>query len=406
MRSGRRSCGVAVEAMHEGRRDGRGHRRHRHHQPAGDHHRLGQGDRRADLQRHRLAVPPDRRNTATSCRRAGLTEHIPAEDRPCASTPISPPRRSSGCWIMSPAPARRAERGELLFGTVETWLIWKLTGGSVHVTDYTNASPHHALQHPHARLGRRDSAGAGHPALPCCRSRCRPAAVYGTTDPTLFGGEIPIAGAAGDQQAALFGQTCFAARRGEKHLRHRLLSADEHRRDSRSSSQNGLVTTIAWGLDGKVNYALEGSIFVAGAAIQWLRDELRLLDEAGDSEYYGPEGARTPTAATSSRPSPASARPTGTSTPAARSWASPGAATSTTSSAPRWTVICLSGQRRAPRHGGGLRHRHASPPGGRRRVGQQLPHADPWPTSAASKSSAPAAWKPRRWARPIWPASP
>ena len=188
-------------------------------------------------------------------------------------------------WILDNVPGARekAERGDLLFGTVETWLIWKLTKGAVHITDYSNASRTmlfniNTLQWDEEILEELD--------IPRCMlptpkpSSC----VYGMADPSFLGGPIPIAGAAGDQQSALFGQTCFQA--GEAKNTYGtgcflLMNTGE----KPVFSENGLVTTIAWGLDGKVNYALEGSIFVAGAAIQWLRDEMRLIDSAEDSEY-------------------------------------------------------------------------------------------------------------------------
>ncbi len=188
-------------------------------------------------------------------------------------------------WILDNVEGarERAERGELLFGTVETWLIWKLTKGAVHVTDYSNASRTllfnintlewdkeilDILEIPESMLPR---------ALPSSY-------VYGQADPSFLGGAIPIGGAAGDQQSALFGQTCF--RPGDAKNTYGtgcflLMNTGE----KPVFSNNGLVTTIAWGLDGKVYYALEGSIFVAGAAIQWLRDEMRLIDSAMDSEY-------------------------------------------------------------------------------------------------------------------------
>lgn len=188
-------------------------------------------------------------------------------------------------WILDNVEGarERAEKGELLFGTVETWLIWKLTKGKVHVTDYSNASRTllfniNTLEWDKEIL---DIIGIPEAMLPKpVPSSC----VYGNADATFFGGEIPIAGAAGDQQSALFGQTCFKA--GEAKNTYGtgcflLMNTGE----TPVFSENGLVTTIAWGLDGKVYYALEGSIFVAGAAIQWLRDELRLIDSAADSEY-------------------------------------------------------------------------------------------------------------------------
>ena len=188
-------------------------------------------------------------------------------------------------WILQNVPGAReqAERGELLFGTVETWLIWKLTGGKVHVTDYSNASRTmlfniNTLTWDEEILSKLDIPASMLPeAKP---SSC----IYGKTAAHFFGAPITIAGAAGDQQAALFGQTCFDP--GDSKCTYGtgaflLMNTGE----TPIFSQNGLVTTIAWGLDGKVNYALEGSIFVAGAAIQWLRDELRFIESAADSEY-------------------------------------------------------------------------------------------------------------------------
>ena len=177
----------------------------------------------------------------------------------------------------------RAERGELLFGTVETWLIWKLTRGAAHVTDYSNASRTMLFNINTLEWDKDILAELNIPAsmLPNAKpSSC----IYGYADPSYFGAAIPIAGAAGDQQAALFGQTCFKP--GEAKNTYGtgcflLMNTGE----KPVFSNNGLVTTIAWGLDGKVNYALEGSIFVAGAAIQWLRDEMRLVDSSADSEY-------------------------------------------------------------------------------------------------------------------------
>ncbi len=187
-------------------------------------------------------------------------------------------------WILENVPGARqkAEEGKLLFGTIETWLIWKLTGGNVHVTDYSNASRTmmfniNTLEWDEELLQLLN--------VPKCMlpqpmpSSC----VYGETMPTIFGGPIKIAGAAGDQQSALFGQTCFKA--GEAKNTYGtgaflLINTGE----KTVFSNNGLVTTIAWGLDGKVNYALEGSVFVCGAVMQWLRDEINLIDNAAQSE--------------------------------------------------------------------------------------------------------------------------
>ncbi|MBQ1579985.1 MAG: glycerol kinase GlpK, partial [Firmicutes bacterium] len=189
-------------------------------------------------------------------------------------------------WILENVPGARekAEKGYLLFGTVDTWLIWNLTRGKAHVTDYSNASRTmlfniHTLQWDDEILELLD--------IPkCMLPEVRPSSeVYGETDYTLFGDGIKIAGAAGDQQAALFGQTCFKP--GEAKNTYGtgcflLMNTGE----TPVTSTNGLVTTIAWGLNGKVEYALEGSIFVAGAAIQWLRDEMGLVENSPASERY------------------------------------------------------------------------------------------------------------------------
>ena len=188
-------------------------------------------------------------------------------------------------WILDNVDGARklAEEGKLLFGTVETWLIWKFTKGKVHVTDYSNASRTmlfniNTLEWDKDILKELDIPESMLPT-PVPSSQ-----IYGYTDPSFLGDEIPLAGAAGDQQAALFGQTCF--HEGEAKNTYGtgcflLMNTGE----KPVFSKNGLVTTIAWGLDGKVNYALEGSIFVAGAAIQWLRDGMRLIDSSSDSEY-------------------------------------------------------------------------------------------------------------------------
>ena len=188
-------------------------------------------------------------------------------------------------WILDNVPGARqkAEAGELMFGTVETWLIYKLTCGKIHVTDYSNASRTmlfniHTLDWDDDILRLLN--------IPRCilPTPVPNSQFYEYADPMHFGGEIRIAGAAGDQQAALFGQTCFAAGNVKNTYGtggFLLMNTG----DKPVESRNGLVTTIAWGLNGKVNYALEGSIFVAGAAIQWLRDELKIIEDSRDSEY-------------------------------------------------------------------------------------------------------------------------
>ncbi len=188
-------------------------------------------------------------------------------------------------WILENVPGARekAERGELLFGNIDTWLIWNLTKGKVHVTDYTNASRTMLYNIFELKWDEELLERLGIPVsmLPEVKpSSC----VYGETDPAIFGTPVKIGGAAGDQQAALFGQTCFRPGMAKNTYGtgcFLLMNTGT----TPVMSQNGLVTTIAWGIDGRVEYALEGSIFVAGAAVQWLRDELKLIESAADSEY-------------------------------------------------------------------------------------------------------------------------
>ena len=188
-------------------------------------------------------------------------------------------------WILDNVEGARqkAENGQLLFGTVETWLIWKLTQGQVHVTDYSNAS--RTMLFNINTLEWDDEILAELDIPKCMLPEAKPSScIYGHANPVFFGSPIPIAGAAGDQQAASFGQTCFQP--GDaKNTYGTGCFLLMNTGDKPVFSKNGLVTTIAWGLDGKVTYALEGSIFVAGAAIQWLRDEMRFIDSSQDSEY-------------------------------------------------------------------------------------------------------------------------
>ncbi|NLZ51702.1 MAG: glycerol kinase GlpK [Thermoanaerobacteraceae bacterium] len=187
-------------------------------------------------------------------------------------------------WILDNVEGARekAEKGELLFGNIDTWLIWNLTGGKVHVTDYSNASRTmlfniHDLDWDDEILKELNIPRAMLPkAMPSSH-------VYGYTTTEVFGGEIPISGVAGDQQAALFGQACYSPGMAKNTYGtgcFMLMNTGE----KAVASKSGLLTTIAWGVDGKVEYALEGSIFIAGAVVQWLRDELRVLDNAAQSE--------------------------------------------------------------------------------------------------------------------------
>ncbi|MCL2578432.1 MAG: glycerol kinase GlpK [Oscillospiraceae bacterium] len=211
----------------------------------------------------------------------GLTDHIRT------TTGLVPDAYFSGskiAWILDHVEGARekAKNGELLFGTVDTWLIWKLTGGKVHVTDYTNASRTmiydiHKLDWDDRLLSALDIPRA---ILPEVKSSCQ---VYGHT--TIQGTQVPIAGIAGDQQAALFGQCCFS--KGEaKNTYGTGCFLLMHTGDQAHPSQNGLLTTIVGGTGNKPSYALEGSVFVGGAVIQWLRDGMRLFSESKDAEYH------------------------------------------------------------------------------------------------------------------------
>ena len=189
-------------------------------------------------------------------------------------------------WILDNVPdaRKRAENGELLFGTIETWLIWKLTGGRVYITDYSNASRTMLFNINEAKWDDEILQILDIPK--CMLPEPRPSSeIYGESEAHILGGPIKIAGAAGDQQAALFGQACFESGSAKNTYGtgcFLLMNTGE----KPVFSENGLLTTIAWGIDDKIYYALEGSVFVAGASIQWLRDELRIIDSAPQSEEF------------------------------------------------------------------------------------------------------------------------
>ena len=189
-------------------------------------------------------------------------------------------------WILENVPGVRAlaEKGDVIFDNVDTWLMWNLSGGKIHKTDYSNASRTMLFNIKEAKWDDEilEELNIPKAMLP---EACPSSGVFGYTDPVIFGGEIPIAGAAGDQQAALFGQACFNPGEAKNTYGTGCFTLMNIGTNIKYSN-NGLVTTIAWGLDGKVEYALEGSVFVAGAAIQWLRDEVRLVEESPDSEFF------------------------------------------------------------------------------------------------------------------------
>lgn len=189
-------------------------------------------------------------------------------------------------WILENIPGvkEKAARGELLFGTIDTWLIWKLTGGKVHATDYSNAS--RTMMYNIYELKWDDEIIEKFQIPKEMLPKVRPSSGdFGVTSSDLFGTEIPIAGVAGDQQAALFGQCCFTPGMAKNTYGtgcFMLMNTGE----KPVQSQNGLLTTLAWGIDEKVYYALEGSVFIAGAVIQWLRDEIGILQTAKQSEEF------------------------------------------------------------------------------------------------------------------------
>ena len=189
-------------------------------------------------------------------------------------------------WILDNVKGVRekAKKGDILFGTVDTWLLWNITGGKAHITDYSNASRTMIYNIKSLRWDEKilDILNIPYEILPEVRQSSE---IYGNTKAEIFGTEIPVSGIAGDQQAALFGQLCFQ----EGMVKNTygtgcfmLMNTGE----KMVKSHNGLITTIAWGLGGKIEYALEGSIFVAGASIQWLRDELKIIHDSADSEYF------------------------------------------------------------------------------------------------------------------------
>ena len=332
-------------------------------------------------------------------RAEGLEEHIRA------ATGLVPDAYFSATkikWVLDHVEGARekARRGEILFGTVDAWLLWKLTGGAVHATDVTNASRTmlfdiHALDWDDTLLSALDIPRAMLPQV-------RPSSeVYGYTD--IQGVRIPIAGMAGDQQAALFGQGCFSP--GDaKNTYGTGCFLLMNTGDKPRASRNGLLTTVAVGLDGGVQYALEGSVFVGGAVIQWLRDELRFFPESRDAEYYAQKvpdngGVYLVPAFTGLGP------PIGTCTPGAFWWASPGAPGGSTSpgrprspSPTRWPTWFTPWRRIPACHWASSRPT-AGPAGTPSSCSSRR-------TSWIGRSAVPPSGRPLPWGRPIWPVWP
>lgn len=224
------------------------------------------------------------RRTAPICenlKQAGLASYIQEKTGLIVDAYFSATKLA---WILDNTPdaRKKAENGDLLFGTIDSWLIWKLTGGAVHITDYSNASRTMMYDIHALSWDQRILSELGIPAV--MLPEVRPSSqVYGETDPGELGFRSPVAGCAGDQQAALFGQTCFTPGSAKNTYGtgcFLLMNTGE----KPITSQHGLLTTIAWGIGDHVSYALEGSVFIAGAAVQWLRDELKMIEKAADSE--------------------------------------------------------------------------------------------------------------------------
>ncbi len=242
-------------------------------------------DKETGLPIHPAIVWQDRR-TAKICdqlKKKGLTNYIRKNtglviDAYFSGTKIK--------WILDNVKGarKRAQKGELLFGTIDSWLVYKLTGGKVHITDYSNASRTMIYNIKNLEWDKKLLKALDIPEamLPEVKDSSK---IYGHTDPKLFGTEIPIAGIAGDQQAALFGQACYKKGMAKNTYGTGCFMLMNTGTEM-VTSKAGLLTTIAWGLNGKVTYALEGSVFIAGAAIQWLRDGLKIIDESPDSEFY------------------------------------------------------------------------------------------------------------------------
>lgn len=224
------------------------------------------------------------RRTSSLCdemRRAGLEKQVRESTGLVIDAYFSATKLA---WILENIPEARAkaDNGDLLFGTIETWLLWNLTGGKVHLSDYSNASRTMLYNIHQLRWEPQLLRYLNIPPniLP---QTCGCSEIYGVTTPALFGTEIPIAGMAGDQQAALFGQTCFQPGDAKSTYGTGCFLLMNTGQSPVLSSQ-GLLSTIAWGINGEITYALEGSIFIAGAAVQWLRDELQIIQTSSESE--------------------------------------------------------------------------------------------------------------------------
>ena len=254
--------------------------------------------------------PAHRRHLRRAAAPTGHEPTVRAQDRPGARCLFLRHQDQVAARQRRRAARSARERGELAFGTVDSWLIWQLTGGAVHVTDASQRQPHAAVQHPHAATGTTNCWRCSTCRARCCRRSSlverrlrRTRRSPRPRDPDRRHRRRPAGGA--------LRPGLLRARHGQEHLRHRLLPAAEHRRRARSRRRNSLLTTVAWQRDGRIDYALEGSVFIAGAVVQWLRDGLEHHPKRRPTSRRWPRACPTPAASTSCRRSSASARRTG-----------------------------------------------------------------------------------------------
>ena len=307
--------GVLHEALAKARHRRARRRRDRHHEPARDDRGVGARDRPPHRQRDRLAGPPHRADVRRAARGGAARRCSPRRPASC-STPTSPAPSCAGCSTTSPARGRARDAASSRSARSTRWLVWQLTGGRVHCTDATQREPHAALRHPDRRLGRRAAARCSTFRARCCRaSSRRPASA---AEARIGGRERPDRRHRGRPAGGALRAGVPVARDSRRTPTARLLPADEHRRQG-GRSRNNLLTTVAWRRGGTLDYALEGSVFIGGAVVQWLRDGLQIIRSAAEIEALAASGPGQRRRVPRARRSPGWARRTGTPTRAARS---------------------------------------------------------------------------------------
>ena len=291
---------------------------HRHHQPARDDHRLGQKHRPSGVQRHRVAVPPHRPISATKLVERGLCGLDQGQDTACCIDAYFCATKIK--WILDNVEGarERAERGELLFGTVDTWLIWKLTGGAAHVTDVHQRLAHDAVQHPYAGMGQGYLCAARHSHVHAAQSlRFQHGVRCGATS---AGPKYPSRARRATSRPPCSARACFAAGRCEKYIRHGLLSADEHRASTPVESKNGLLTTVAVGLNGQGDLCAGGQRVRGRGGHPVAAGRAEAHQRERRQRVFRKQGEGQRRACMWCPPSPGWARRTGICTPGAPSW--------------------------------------------------------------------------------------